>query len=105
MPSTHEALRILVAEDNLINRVSCSRPRHKSGSLNIFQTILRCVHEGILDSLYSSGPSRQLKANNCLAELAVNGAEAVELVTKANGESFDCILMDCEMVCGLCFPD
>lgn len=42
--------------------------------------------------------SRQLKANNCVTELAVNGAEAVELVVKANDEAFDCILMDCEMV-------
>jgi CheY-like chemotaxis protein len=99
LSSTHKAIRILVAEDNLVNRVSCSCPRHKSGSLNIFQTILRYAYEDVLGPLYSYGSSRQLKANNCLTELAVNGAEAVGLVTKARDEAFDCILMDCEMVC------
>lgn len=57
-------LRVLIAEDNLINR-------------------------RILD--------RQLKSNNCVTSLAVNGAEAVELVISAGAEAFDCILMDCEM--------
>ncbi|PVF95897.1 hypothetical protein CPB86DRAFT_737923 [Serendipita vermifera] len=57
-------LRILVAEDNQINR-----------------TIL----------------IRQLKANNCIAVEAINGAEAVELAVKAGDATFDCILMDCEM--------
>ncbi|CCA73349.1 related to sensory transduction histidine kinase [Serendipita indica DSM 11827] len=40
---------------------------------------------------------RQLKMNGCVPSLAVNGAEAVDLVIKAGEEPFDCILMDCEM--------
>ncbi|KAG8828010.1 hypothetical protein FRC19_010518 [Serendipita sp. 401] len=57
-------LRVLVAEDNQVNR-----------------RIL----------------VRQLKTNNCIPSAAINGAEAVEFVTKAADEPFDCILMDCEM--------
>ncbi|KAG8829690.1 hypothetical protein FRC17_006185, partial [Serendipita sp. 399] len=63
-PATNIALRVLIAEDNQINR-----------------KIL----------------SRQLKANNCTTVLAVNGAEAVDAVLQARDETFDCILMDCEM--------
>ncbi|KAG8830151.1 hypothetical protein FRC17_005343 [Serendipita sp. 399] len=63
-PATNIVLRVLIAEDNQINR-----------------KIL----------------SRQLKANNCTTVLAVNGAEAVDAVLQAGEETFDCILMDCEM--------
>lgn len=42
--------------------------------------------------------SRQLKANNCVPQIAINGAEAIDLVVNAGDNTFDCILMDCEMV-------
>jgi hypothetical protein len=43
-------------------------------------------------------PRRQLKTSNCIAVGAINGAEAVDLTIKAGDGTFDCILMDCEMV-------
>jgi hypothetical protein len=56
------------------------------------------TNNGRFDNLMLIIFSRQLKANKCVAVGAINGAEAVELTVKAGDSTFDCILMDCEMV-------